>query len=86
MVHLQTLPDTEQGTVGKGTRQRSAHSEGRKLMRGDKGHRGPGASRKEMEPSCRTHPVLSQSVTTEPWEQNLWASQVLGSKGFRTRE
>lgn len=84
MSHLQTLPDIEQETVGKGTRQRLAHSERRQLVRGDKGHRGSGAGRKEMEPPCRTHPVLSQSIITGPWEQNLCASRVLGSKGFRT--
>lgn len=56
MSHLQTLPGTEQETVGKGTRQRLAHSEGRQLVRGDKGHRGSGAGRKEMEPPLQDPP------------------------------
>lgn len=50
MSHLQTLPDTEQGTVGKGTRQRSAHSEGRQLVRETKDTEGLVPAEKRWSP------------------------------------
>lgn len=60
----------------------SSTHQGRQLVRRDNGYRRPGASRKEMSAPCRTRPFLPESVSTEWWEQNLSASQVLGSRGL----